>query len=241
MPMHNTLAIAKRELIAYFTSPVAYVVTAAFLVIMGLLFGYVLTAPVQYRVADLSPVLGSIPVILLLVAPALTMRLLSEEQRSGTIELLLTAPVRDWEVVGGKFLASLTLFLTMVALTLYYPLILVAFGNPDLGVLAASYIGVVLLGASFLSLGLLASSLSQNQVVAAMISFGLILSLWLVGFLSGVVTGPGADIIDYISIVTHYGDFMKGIVASRDVIYYLSIIAGALFLATRSLETRRWS
>jgi ABC-2 type transport system permease protein len=239
--MHNTLAIAKRELIAYFTSPVAYVVTAAFLVIMGLLFGYVLTAPLQYRVADLSPVLGSIPVILLLVAPALTMRLLAEEQRSGTIELLLTAPVRDWEVVGGKYLASLTLFLTMVALTLYYPLILMAFGNPDLGVLAASYIGVILLGGSFLSLGLLASSLTQNQVVAAMISFGLILSLWLVGFLSGVVTGPGADIVDYISIVAHYGDFMKGIVASKDVIYYLSIIGGALFLATRSLETRRWS
>ena len=239
--MHNTLSIAKRELIAYFTSPVAYVVTAAFLVIMGLLFGYVLTAPLQYRVADLSPVLGSVPVILLLVAPALTMRLLAEEQRSGTIELLLTAPVRDWEVVGGKFLASLTLFLTMVALTLYYPLILMAFGNPDLGVLAASYIGVILIGASFLSLGLLASSLSQNQVVAAMISFGLILSLWLIGFLSGIVTGPGADIVDYISIVAHYGDFMKGIVASKDVIYYLSIIGGALFLATRSLETRRWS
>ena len=187
--MHNTLAIAKRELVSYFTSPVAYVVTAAFLVIMGLLFGYVLAAPLQYRVASLSPVLGSVPVILLLVAPALTMRLLAEEQRSGTIELLLTAPVRDWEVVAGKFLASLALFLTMVALTLYYPLILMTFGNPDMGVLAASYIGVILIGASFLSLGLLASSLSQNQVVAAMISFGLILSLWLIGFLSGVVTG----------------------------------------------------
>jgi len=109
--MHSTLAIAKRELVSYFTSPVAYVVTAAFLVIMGLLFGYVLAAPLQYRVASLSPVLGSVPVILLLVAPALTMRLLAEEQRSGTIELLLTAPVRDWEVVGGKFLASLALFL----------------------------------------------------------------------------------------------------------------------------------
>jgi ABC-2 type transport system permease protein len=239
--MHNTLAIAKRELVAYFTSPVAYVVSAAFLVIMGLLFGYVLTAPLQYREASLSPVLGSVPVILLLVAPALTMRLLAEEQRSGTIELLLTAPVRDWEVVIGKFLASLVLFLTMVALTLYYPLILMAFGKPDLGVLAASYIGVILLGASFLSLGLLASSLSQNQVVAAMISFGLILSLWLIGFLSGVITGPGADIVEYVSIVAHYGDFMKGIVASKDVIYYLSIIGGALFLATRSLETRRWS
>ena len=239
--MHNTLSIAKRELVAYFTSPVAYVVTAAFLVIMGLLFGYVLTAPLQYRVASLSPVLGSVPVILLLVAPALTMRLLAEEQRSGTIELLLTAPVRDWEVVGGKFLASLALFLTMVALTLYYPLILMTFGNPDMGVLAASYVGVILIGASFLSLGLLASSLSQNQVVAAMISFGLILSLWLIGFLSGVVTGSGADMINYVSIVAHYGDFMKGIVDSKDVVYYLSIIGGALFLATRSLETRRWS
>jgi ABC-2 type transport system permease protein len=239
--MNNTLAIAKRELNAYFASPVAYVVSAAFLVVMGLLFGFVLGAPLQYREANLSPVLGSAPVILLLVAPALTMRLLSEEQRSGTIELLLTAPVRDWEVVLGKFLASLGLYLTMLALTLYYPLLLIVFGNPDRGILASGYLGVVLLGASFLSIGLLASSLTQNQVVAAMISFGLILLLWLVSFLSNIVTGQAADIITYVSIIGHYGDFMKGLVSSKDVIYYLSIIAGALFLATRSLETRRWS
>ena len=239
--MVNTLAIARRELVAYFASPVAYVVIAAFLVIMGFLFGFVLGAPLQYRQADMSPVLGSAPIILLLVAPALTMRLLSEEQRSGTIELLLTSPVRDWEVVLGKFLASLALLLTMLALTLYYPLLMMVFGNPDRGAIASGYVGAILLGASFLSIGLLASSLTQNQVVAAMISFGIILALWLVGFLGGVVTGPPAEIINYISITEHYSDFMQGIVSSKDVIYYLSIVAGALFLATRSLETRRWS
>ena len=239
--MSNTLAIARRELVAYFASPVAYVVIAAFLVIMGLLFGYVLGAPLQYRQADMSPVLGSVPVILLLVAPALTMRLLSEEQRSGTIELLLTAPVRDWEVVVGKFLAGLALLLTMVALTLYYPLLMTVFGNPDLGAIASGYLGVILIGASFLSIGLLASSLTQNQVVAAMISFGIILAFWLIGFLGGVVSGQAAEIVSYISITEHYGDFLEGIVSSKDVIYYLSIVVGALFLATRSLETRRWS
>lgn len=239
--MNNTLAITKRELSAYFTSPVAYVVTAAFLVIMGLLFAFVLGAPLQYREANLSPVLGSAPVILLLVAPALTMRLLAEEQRSGTIELLLTAPVNDWEVVLGKFLASLTLYLTMLACTLYYPLLLMTFGNPDKGILAASYLGVILLGASFLSIGLLASSLTQNQVVAAMISFGLILLFWLGGFLGNIVTGQAAEIVNYLSIVNHYGDFMKGLVNSKDILYYLSVITAALFLATRSLETRRWS
>jgi ABC-2 type transport system permease protein len=239
--MNNTLAIARRELMAYFASPVAYVVTAAYLVIMGLLFGYVLVQPVQYLRADLSPVLGSVPVIMLLVAPALTMRLLAEEQRSGTIELLLTAPVRDWEVVMGKYLACLCLYLVMVALTLYHPLLLMAFGNPDLGAIAAGYLGVVLLGGSFLGIGLLASSLSQNQVVAAMISFAIILVFWLIGILGNVFTGPASEIINYLSIVTHFSDFGKGMVSTKDVIYYLSVIAGALFLTTRFLETRRWS
>lgn len=239
--MSNTLAIARRELVAYFASPVAYVVTAAYLVIMGYLFGYVLAAPVQYSQADLSPVLGSVPVILLLVAPVLTMRLLAEEQRSGTIELLLTAPVRDWEVVVGKYLACFCLYLVMVGLTLYHPLLLKTFGNPDLGAIAAGYVGVVLLGGAFLGIGVLASSLSQNQVVAAMISFAIILALWLIGVLGNVFTGPPSEVINYISIVTHYADFSKGLVSTKDAIYYLSVIAGALFLATRFLETRRWS
>jgi len=237
----NTFAIAKRELTAYFASPVAYVVTAAFLVIMGLLFSWVLAQPLMYRQAELGPVLSSAPVILLLVAPAITMRLLAEEQRTGTIELLLTAPVNDWEVVLGKYLAALTLFLTMVALTLYYPLLLMVFGNPDRGVLAASYLGLILLGASFLGIGLLASSLTQNQVAAAMISLGIILALWLVGFLTNVITGQAGDIIRYISIINHYSDFLKGLVNTKDIIYYLSVTAASLFLTIRSLETRRWA
>lgn len=239
--MSNTLAVARRELVAYFASPVAYIVIAAFLVIMGMLFAYVLGAPLAYRQADMSPVLSSVPVILLLVAPALTMRLLSEEQRSGTIELLLTAPVRDWEVVLGKFLASLVLLLTMFALTLYYPILMMVFGNPDRGAIAAGYLGAVLLGASFMSIGLLTSSLTQNQVAAAMMSMGIILAFWLSGFLSAVVTGPASGVIDYLSITAHFSGFLRGIVSTKDVIYYLSIIIGALFLATRSLETRRWS
>jgi ABC-2 type transport system permease protein len=240
--MNNTLAIAKRELNAYFASPVAYVVTAAFLVIMGLFFSYiVVSVPAQYRTADLGPMMSSVPVILLLLAPALTMRLLSEEQRSGTIELLLTAPVSDWEVVLGKFLASLVLYLTMLAFTLYYPLVLMVFGNPDKGILLSSYLGVVLIGAAFLSIGLLASSLTQNQVVAAVISLGVILVLWLVSFLSSAFPGAPQEVISYLSVITHYDNFIKGIVSTKDVIYYLSVTATALFLAVRSLETRRWS
>lgn len=237
----NTFAIAKRELNAYFASPVAYVVIAAFLVIMGLLFSWVLVQPLMYREADLGPMLSSAPVILLLVAPAITMRLLAEEQRTGTIELLLTAPVNDWEVVLGKFLAAFALFLTMTALTLYYPLLLMVFGNPDRGVIAAGYLGLILVGASFLSIGLLASSLTQNQVAAAMISLGIILALWLVGLLANMVTGQAGDIIRYISIINHYNDFLKGLVNTKDVIYYLSVTAAGLFLTIRSLETRRWA
>lgn len=237
----NTLTIAKRELTAYFASPIAYVVIAAYLVIMGLLFSWVLVQPLMYREAELGPVLSSAPVILLLVAPAITMRLLAEEQRTGTIELLLTAPVDDWEVVLGKFLAAFALFLTMTALTLYYPLLLMVFGNPDRGVIAAGYLGLILLGASFLSIGLLASSLTQNQVAAAMISLGIILALWLIGLLANMVTGQAGDIIRYISIINHYSDFLKGLVNTKDVIYYLSVTAAGLFLTIRSLETRRWA
>jgi len=239
--MRNVLAITGKELRAYFVSPVAYVVTAGFLLIMGIFFAFVIMQPLGSQTASLEPVLGSAPVILLLLAPALTMRLLAEETRSGTMELVLTSPVRDGEVVLGKYLASLLLFLFMLALTLVYVVVLLRFGNPDRGVLVSSYVGAALFGAAFLAVGVLASALTQNQIVAAVISLATLLALWLIDIFASLTRGVLADVLSYLSIIARYNDFMRGVISSQNVIYYLSVIAVALFLATRALETRRWA
>jgi len=239
--MRNVLAITGKELRTYFASPVAYVVTAGFLLIMGIFFAFVIMQPLGSQTASLEPVLGSAPVILLLLAPALTMRLLAEETRSGTMELVLTSPVRDGEVVLGKYLASLLLFLFMLALTLVYVVVLLRFGNPDRGVLVSSYVGAVLFGAAFLAVGVLASALTQNQIVAAVISLATLLALWLIDIFASLTRGVLADVLSYLSIIARYNDFMRGVISSQNVIYYLSVIAVALFLATRALETRRWA
>ena len=239
--MRNVLALTGKELRAYFVSPVAYVVTAGFLLIMGIFFAFVIMQPLGSQTASLEPVLGSAPVILLLLAPALTMRLLAEETRSGTMELVLTSPVRDGEVVLGKYLASLLLFLFMLALTLVYVVVLLRFGNPDRGVLVSSYVGAALFGAAFLAVGVLASALTQNQIVAAVISLATLLALWLIDIFASLTRGVLADVLSYLSIIARYNDFMRGVISSQNVIYYLSVIAVALFLATRALETRRWA
>lgn len=239
--MRNVLAITGKELRAYFVSPVAYVVTAGFLLIMGIFFAFVIMQPLGSQTASLEPVLGSAPVILLLLAPALTMRLLAEETRSGTMELVLTSPVRDGEVILGKYLASLLFFLFMLALTLVYAVVLLRFGNPDRGVLVSSYVGAALFGAAFLAVGVLASALTQNQIVAAVISLATLLALWLIDIFASLTRGVLADILSYLSIIARYNDFLRGVISSQNVIYYLSVVAVALFLATRALETRRWA
>ena len=158
----------------------------------------------------------------------------------GTIELLLTAPVRDLEVVIGKYLASLTVFVIMLGLTLYYPVLLFWFGDPDLGPVFSGYLGFFLLGASFLSVGLLASSLTGNQIVSAVLAFGLLLMVWMLAGAASFVSGTLAEVVNYISLSVHLGDFVKGVIDSTHIVYYLSFIALFVFLTARSLETRRW-
>jgi len=238
--MRNVWTIARRELYAYFGSPIAYVTMAAFLGVMGLLFWLFLVYTQQ---AVLSYILGSgwTSFVLILYAAVVTMRLLAEEQRSGTIELVLTAPVRDWELVTGKYLASLILFLTMLVISLYQPLILSRLGNPDLGATASGYLGFLLVGAALLAIGTLASTLTRNQVVAAILAIAVGVALWLVQFVGsqspGTFTG---DFLTQLAIFAHYQDFIDGIVDTQHVIYYLSLVAASLFLATRVLEARRW-
>lgn len=233
----NALVIAKRELAAFFSSPIAYVVGAAFLFITGLFFYFTVAFD---SVATLTQVFSVIAVILLFVAPVLTMRLLAEEARSGTLELLLTAPVRDWEVVIGKFVAAFLFFLAMVAPTLYYLYLLSQYGLPDIPVTFAGYAGIVLLGAMLLSLGLLTSAMSANQIIAAVLGIALALAFWLVGGVGSSVEGPVGNLLTYLGIQNHLADFLSGLVSTSNIVYFLSVTAAALFLATRVLEIRRW-
>jgi ABC-2 type transport system permease protein len=235
--MLNALTIARKELTTYFVSPVAYVVTAFFLVVAGFFFYFILYFS---REASLRGLFSNVAIVLLFVGPGLTMRLLAEEQRMGTIELLLTAPVRDWEVVVGKFIASLAFYMFMLALTILYPIILMRFGNPDIGPILSGYLGMLLLGATFLAAGVLTSSLTQNQVVAFIIAFAILLILWLADVAGNAIGGQVGNILNYLSIVAHFDDFTKGVIDTSHLIYYLSLIAAFLFLATRVMEARRW-
>jgi ABC-2 type transport system permease protein len=235
--MKNTWLIARRELASYFTSPIAYAVTAVFLLVAGYFFGLILY---YSREATLRYLFYNVTTLLLLIGPALTMRLVAEERKSGTIELLLTSPVRDGEVIVGKYLAALLLWALMLALTLVYPLLLRLFGNPDPGPMAAGYAGLLLAGGAILALGVVASALTSNQVIAALVAFGLGLLLWLADAVQGLLTGPLGSFFAYLSMATHFDDFPKGIVDTKDVAFFVSLIVAALFVATRILEARRW-
>jgi ABC-2 type transport system permease protein len=234
----NTLAIAQRELKSYFVSPVAYVVTALFLLIAGYLFSLIL---LQSNEATLRYLQSNLSVIWLFVTPFLTMRLLAEEQRTGTIELLLTNPVRDAEVVVGKYLGALVFLFFMLAFTLYYPaLIFLLSGRPDLGPMAAGYLGIVLQAGAFLAVGLLASSLTENQMISAILSFAVLLVLWLADAVSNNLGSPVRDIFKYLSITQQFQDFPRGIIDTSHVVYFLSLVAACLALTVLSLQTRRW-
>ncbi len=235
--MKNTVAIAQRELTSYFAAPLAYIIAAAFLGINGFLFGW---AVLSSRQASMDFAFSDMGIILLLIMPALTMRLLADEQRTGTLELLLTAPVRDVEVVLGKYFGTFILFLAMLAPTLLYAYFLIAFGKPDVGPIVAGYLGIVLVGGAFTAIGLLTSSLTQNPVVAAVLGFALGLLLWLLDGLSQAVQTSAGSFFSYIAISPHLDNFTRGTIQTKDIVYFLTLIVAALFLTDRVLEYRRW-
>jgi ABC-2 type transport system permease protein len=238
--MRNVWTITTRELKAFFVSPIAYVVSALFLAMMGYLFQAIL---LSQRDANLRGEFSNLTFVLLLVAPALTMRLIAEEQQMGTIELLLTAPVREWQVILGKFLGGLILYAIMFLVpTLYYVLILFAFGgNPDPGPLLSSYLGLLLLGGSFLAIGVFTSSLTRNQVIAYIAGLAILILLWLADAATSFAgTGSISDAISYLAITRHYDNFLNGVIDTTDVVYLLSAMVVSLFLATQVLQTRRW-
>jgi len=237
--MRNVYYIAKRELGAYFVSPIAYVVLAIYLAVVGGLFGFILY---YSREATLGHVFlhGVSLLFLVLLTQVLTMRLLADEQRQGTLELLLTSPLRDWEVVLGKYLASLAVLLVMMILTVHLPVLLVRVGNPDLGPVLSGYLGYLLLGSALLAIGVVASSVTQNQIVAAVLGIGITLLLWMSGALQDLVGDSMKEVAAYLPIFDHYVDFVRGLIDTKDVIYYLSVVVLFLFLSTRVVESRRW-
>lgn len=235
--MSTTLAIAERELKAFFASTVAWIIAAAFMAITGFLFSVIL---LNSNEASLRFLISNLSVVFLFIAPFLTMRLLAEENRLGTVELLLTNPVRDIEVVLGKFLGVMGFILVMLALTLYFPLLLFIFGTPDPGPMVTGYLGVVLQAAAFAAIGLAISSTTENQIVAAFLAFAINLILWLSESISAFLNKPFSDVAKYLSITSHMQDFSRGVIDSSHIIFFLSVVAAALFLTYLSLQSRRW-
>jgi ABC-2 type transport system permease protein len=238
--MRNAFIIATKELKSYLASPMAYIIIAIFLIGTGFFFG---NSPVTFNETSLGGFLGSpyYIIILLLLITVLTMRLLAEERKLGTIELLLTAPVRDSEIILGKFLGSLGIIVLMLVLTLYYPILLKVFGDPDFGPIASGYLGLFLLGCASLAIGIFASSLTSNQIVSAVVGGAILLVLWFLGSATIYLPQALGDVIGYFSLSHYFSDFTMGIIDTRGIIYYLSITALFLFLAMRTLENSRWS
>ena len=236
--MKNALAIAWKESKSYFSTPMAYIVAAGFLALTGIFFVSDVTGP--FPQTSVRGFIGWAGFFVLFLSPILTMRLLAEEQKSGTLELLLTAPVRDWEVVVGKYVASFLALIATFALTLYYVFLLYYFGDPDTGPVLSAYFGLFLQGSSALAVGLMASSLSGNQIVAAVVGIAVLLTLGFLDQVADLVSGVTADVLNGLSINAHFEDFSRGVVDTSHVVYYLSLTAVFLFLTVRSLETRRW-
>jgi ABC-2 type transport system permease protein len=251
----NILAIAHKELRAYFASPIAYVVVGFFAFVFGFMYASILNwflgqsmqmgmgmGPQTLNVNQqmIRPLLLNMTVVFLFVLPLVTMRTYSEEKRSGTIELLLTSPVTDMQIIVGKFLGALALYVVMLAVTLIHFGLLFLFGTPEWKPLVTAYLGLLLFGGCFISTGLFISSLTKNQIVAGVATFGVFLLLWVIDWI-GPALGPRAeDIFKYLSMTGHLDDFVKGVIDTKHIVYYLSFIAFGLFLTARSVDAERW-
>lgn len=248
--------IFKKELRHYFISPMAYVVLFVFLLISGYFFYSIfaffnlmsLQASMNPAFArDLNvtegvmrPLFSNLSVILLFVVPMVTMRLFAEEKKSGTMELLLTYPVRDGAVLAGKYAAAMVLYAMMLVLTLLYPGIVASLTRLEWGPLVTGYLGLLLMGAAFLAVGTLLSSLTENQIVAGFGTFGILLIFWVLGWSSEIAGPRWGKVLSHLSLVEHLDSFGKGVIDTKDLIYYLSFTVLCLFLTLRSLESKRW-
>jgi ABC-2 type transport system permease protein len=196
--------------------------------------------PMNVNEQVIRPLLGFASTVALFVTPMITMRLFAEEKSSGTIELLLTSPVEDWEIILGKWLSALLLYIAVIAMSAINVALLFAFGNPDWKPIVVGYLGLLLQGGTLLAIGIFISSLTKNQIIAAVATFFVNLLLWLLSWFTAYESSGYGQVVNYLSIVTHFETFAKGVIDSKDVVFYLSMIFFGLFITSRSLESSRW-
>jgi ABC-2 type transport system permease protein len=251
----NTFTIARKELNSYFRSPIAYGVMAFFALIAGYFF-YVAVVyfvrrglessmsgqsfPMDLNEFVIRPVFSNISVIGLFLIPMITMRLFAEEKRTGTIELLITSPLTDLEIILGKWIAALLLYASMLGVSFLSMLLLFAYGQPDWKPILVGYLGLLLLGGSLLAIGTFISTCTKNQIVAGVAGFAVCLLLWVLDWASSFETSVTARVVSYLSVLQHFDSFSKGVVDLKDIVFYVSVIFVGLFLTARSLESLRW-
>jgi ABC-2 type transport system permease protein len=256
--MRNALTIASKELASYFVQPIAYVVLTVFVLMAGWFFFALLKQfdemiqvyqamsnleslhHLNLNVRVIEPLLHNMSVVMVILVPAITMRTFAEEKRTGTYEFLLTAPVRTGEIVAGKFIAAGVFVLVMIALIWVFPIILMVFGDPEVGVMASGYIALALLGVCFVSVGLFTSSLTQNQIIAAISCLGILLLLYVISWPLQAGGGRMGDVLRYLSLPDHFSQMVRGVIDTSDIVYFFTLIFVALFLTQRSVESARW-
>jgi ABC-2 type transport system permease protein len=253
--MKNVLLICFKEFKGYFVSPIGYAVMALFALIFG--FGFYTATrdmvqlsfraqmmgqqqPMSVNDMVIRPLLGFAGTIALFLIPMITMRLVAEEKRTGTIELLLTSPVTDMEIILGKWLGAVFLYMSVLGMSVLNIAMLFLWGKPDLKPLLVAYLGLLLQGGCLLALGTLISTMTKNQIVAGGVTFFVSLLLWLLQWFTAYGASPALQVVNYLSIVTHMENFSKGVIDSKDIVFYLSFIFFLLFLTKRSMESLRW-
>ena len=254
--MRNILTICGKELRSYFTGPIAYLLMAVF----GLIFGFFFYSATAYFVIAgmrsqmmggqsqpmsvndfvISPLLGNASVVGLFLIPLISMRTFAEEKRTGTIELLMTSPVRDWEIIAGKWLGAMAMYLCVLAISACNVALLFAWGQPDWRPILTGYLGLILQGGTVLAIGIFISTLTRNQIIAGATTFAVCLLLWVLSWVSSYNDAGWAQAVAYCSILTHFEPFSKGIIDTKDIVFYVSAIFLGLFLTSQSLESLRW-
>lgn len=253
--MRNVWIICRKELRSYFVSPIAYLLLALFAVIFGFFFWNILgffvregteammsgqSFPMNLNERVIRPLLSNISVVGLFLIPMITMRLFAEEKRTGTIELLATSPVSDVEVILGKWAAAVLMYASMLLLSAVNFLFLFRYGHPDWKPLAIGYLGLLLQAGALLAIGTFISTLTKNQIIAGAVTFAVCLLLWILEWVTGFDSSTSARVLAYMSVITHFESFSKGLLDSKDAIFYLTLIFLGLFLTTRSMESLRW-
>jgi len=253
--MRNILTICGKEVRAYFSSPIAYLLMALFGLVFGFFFysatAYFVLAGMRQQMGGgggpmsvndyvIAPLLGNASVVGLFLIPLISMRLFAEEKRTGTIELLLTSPIRDWEIILGKWLGAMVMYICVLSVAAINVAMLFAWGSPDWRPILTGFLGLLLQGGTVLAIGTFISTLTRNQIIAGAATFSICLLLWVLNWVSSYNEAAWAQAVAYCSILVHFEPFSKGIVDSKDVIFYLSAIFLSLFLTARSLESLRW-